>query len=95
MRALRKKMVGKPCYYHLCNRVAGQKDDMPLDGVAKERMFKLVVELGNYFLIETISATIMGNHFHLVVHAPGEPPTIEEAAKELMDDGEIPLALAA
>lgn len=85
MRALRKKMVGKPCYYHLYNRAAGERGELPFGDVSKERMFKLIVELGDYFLIETISATIMGNHYHLVVHAPGEPPTLEEAAKRHND----------
>jgi putative transposase len=85
MRNPREKMVGRPCYYHLYNRAAGPKKALPFDNVAKEKMFKLIVELGDYFLIETISATIMGSHFHVVVHAPGEPPTPEEAAKRHND----------
>jgi hypothetical protein len=85
MRMTRKKMVGKPCYHHLYNRAAGPVDALPFDDVAKERMFKLIWELGDYFLIETISATVMGNHFHVAVHAPGEPPTLEEAAKRHND----------
>ncbi len=85
MRMPREKMVGRSCYYHLYNRAAGPRRALPFDDVAKERMFKLIVELGDYFLIETISATIMGTHFHVVVHAPGGPPTLEEAAKRHND----------
>jgi len=95
-------MVGKPCYYHLYNRVAGPKGELPFDDVAKEHMFKLIGELGDYFLIETIAATVMGNHFHLVVHAPGEKPSLAEAAQrhnayyldedsELLSNGRVPL----
>lgn len=85
MRALRKKMVGKPCYYHLYNRVAGAKDELPFDDVCKEHMFKLIAELGDFFLVETIAAAVMGNHYHLVAYAPGEPPTLEEAASRYND----------
>ena len=85
MRNPREKMVGRPCYYHLYNRAAGPKKALPFDDVAKEEFFKLIVEHGDYFLIETISATVMGNHFHVVVHAPGEPPSLANAAKRHND----------
>ena len=85
MRKPREKMVGKPCYYHLYNRVAGPEKWLPFDEVAKEELFRLIVELDGYFLIESISATIMGNHYHLVVHAPGEQPNLEEAARRHND----------
>jgi REP-associated tyrosine transposase len=67
----RMKVVGEGCYYHLINRISGCKGEHPFTDVDKEYGFRLLQNLSRYFLVEVISAAWMGNHFHLVVYAPG------------------------
>ncbi len=73
------KVKKEGCYYHLYNRIGGIKGDHPFSEMDKEYGFKLLRYLCDYFLIEVISAAWMGNHFHLVVYAPGpdELPSLE------------------
>jgi REP-associated tyrosine transposase len=71
MRNNRMKVVGEGCYYHLINRISGCKGEHPFTDVDKEYGFRLLQNLSRYFLVEVISAAWMGNHFHLVVYAPG------------------------
>ena len=79
----RLKLSTEGCYYHLFNRISGTKTDLPFTDVDKEYGFRLLQNLCEYFLIEVISAAWMGNHFHLVVYAPGpdELPPLETIAK--------------
>ncbi len=67
------------CYYHLYNRIGCCKGEHPFSEIDKEYGFRLLQNLCDYFLIEVISAAWMGNHFHLVVYAPGpnELPPLE------------------
>ena len=76
----RKKMKGRSCYYHLCSRVAGRKDDFIFGDIEKEKGMKIVLDLSKLFFIEPISMCWMGNHWHIVVFAPEVPPSIEDAA---------------
>ena len=77
------KVRTESCYYHLFNRISGCKGDYPFTNVDKEYGFRLLQNLTEYFLIEVISAAWMGNHFHLVVYAPGpdQLPSLETIAK--------------
>ncbi len=68
---IRMKVRNEGCYYHLYNRIGGIKGEHPFSDMDKEYGFKLLRYLCDYFLIEVISAAWMGNHFHLVVYAPG------------------------
>jgi len=83
----RMKLTTESCYYHLFNRISGVKGDHPFTDVDKEYGFRLLQNLCDYFLIEVISAAWMGNHFHLVVYAPGpdELPPLETIAKRHND----------
>jgi REP-associated tyrosine transposase len=82
MRNTRMKVSGEGCYYHLINRISGCKGEFPFTDVDKEYGFRLLKNLSRYFLVEIISAAWMGNHFHLVVYAPGpdELPSTQEIA---------------
>ncbi len=77
------KVKDEGCYYHLYNRIACCKGEHPFSDSDKEYGFKLLQNLCDYFLIEVISAAWMGNHFHLVVYAPGpdELPPLEVIVK--------------
>ena len=62
-RPLRKKVVGQGAYYHLYNRVNGPIGDLPFTQVDQERMFQLLEDLSELYLIEVISFTAMSNHW--------------------------------
>ncbi len=82
-RGNRMKVKREGCYYHLMNRAAGCRGEKPFNRVDMEYGFRLLQNLCEYFLIEVISAAWMGNHFHVVVYAPGpdELPSIEDIAR--------------
>ena len=80
MRTARKRMIGKGCLYHCMNRIAGPISDLPFTDVDKEKAFLLLEELSTYFLIEVISVCILDNHWHAVLYAPGETPSLKDAA---------------
>jgi REP element-mobilizing transposase RayT len=81
MRIARRKMRGYGCYYHLYNRVCGLKSYLPFGEHEKEYAFNLIHDLSRYFLLEIISVCWMGNHCHIVLYAPGEPPDLKAAAE--------------
>ena len=84
MNISRMKLSEQGCYYHLYNRIAGVKGVHPFDDSDKEYGFRLLKNLSEYFLVEIISAAWMGNHFHLVVYAPGPdelPDTVDIATR--------------
>ena len=70
MRTSREKISGGGCYYHLMNRVAGQKDSYPFGDVEREMGMEIVCRLKEYYLLEFISMAWMGNHFHIVLYVP-------------------------
>ncbi len=79
----RMKVDEEGCYYHLYNRIGCVKGEHPFSEMDKEYGFRLLKNLCDYFLIEVISVAWMGNHFHLVVYAPGpdELPPLEVIVK--------------
>lgn len=81
MRPLRKKMVGKGCIYHICNRHSGGKDELLFTDVDKEFGIKLLKRLCDFYLLEVISYCFMGNHVHFILYAPAEPPSLQDAAR--------------
>ena len=81
MRTARLKVRGQGAYYHLTNRIGGPTTGhYPFTDLDKEYGFKLVQELNRYFLLEVISCCWMGNHVHVIVWAPAEPPSLQQAA---------------
>ena len=80
MTSPRMKIKNSGCLYHLVNRSCGVIKDLPFTDVDKERGFKLIERLCDFYLLEVISVVWMSNHFHIVLYAPGESPSIEEAA---------------
>jgi REP element-mobilizing transposase RayT len=68
-------------YYHLINRIAGQPGDLPFGDQEKEKLLRMIHDLCQLYAIQPLSCVIMGNHYHLIVHAPLQPPTQEEAIR--------------
>jgi REP element-mobilizing transposase RayT len=87
MRLAREKVINGGCYYHLMNRVAGDKQWYPFKDVDKEYGMNLVQRLSSYYLLEFISMCWMGNHYHIVLYTPhtSELPTGKEIVKRHND----------
>lgn len=81
MRRARIKTSGTGTYYHLVNHVGGAKNSLPFSNTDKHWGMYLVEKLVRYYLLEVISVCWMGNHFHIVLYAPGTPPSLKIAAK--------------
>ena len=74
MRTARIRYDRELCYYHLMNRVAGERHELPFGAVEKEQFFQLVLELNKLYSLELISVVVMSNHYHIVAAASPEPP---------------------
>jgi REP element-mobilizing transposase RayT len=74
------KVEGRGCFYHVYNRVAGRKDEFPLTEADREKGFELLALFERFYCLELVAACWMGNHFHVVLYAPGEAPSKAEAA---------------
>ena len=80
MRTAREKVPGGDCYYHVMNRYGGRIDEHPFDDVVKEYGMNLVQKYCSYYLVEAISMSWMGNHYHIVLYVPSddELPSLQE-----------------
>lgn len=79
MRPPRLKTKDRPMFYHLYNRVAGEHGNRLFGNTEKEKFIRLLHKLQAFFTIEIIAYQVMDNHFHLIVYAPPNPPTLDEA----------------
>ena len=68
-------------YYHLINRISGQPGDLPFGDLEKEKLLRMIHRLCQLYVIQPLSCVAMGNHYHLIVHAPLLPPSQEEAIR--------------
>jgi REP element-mobilizing transposase RayT len=81
MRLAREKVNDGDCYYHLMNRVTGDKHWYPFKVIDKEYGMNLIRRLSSYYLHEVIAMCWMSNHYHIVLYTPH--------LNELPDDKEI------
>jgi hypothetical protein len=65
-------------FYHVYNRIAGNKFDLPFGDVEKEHFLHLLNRLCRLYVVEPLAVAVMGNHFHAVVFAPAEAPSEAE-----------------
>jgi len=80
MRMARVKDVGE-AWYHLYDRVAGWPDDRPFGPEERRRCWRVLEEVADLFCVRIVAAVVMGNHLHLIVVQPAEPPTEEEVCR--------------
>lgn len=67
-------------YYHLTNRIAGMPGELPFGDVEKQKMVWLIKRLSRLFTVEVLAFQVMGNHCHVVCHAPVRLLPAPEAA---------------
>ena len=87
MRTAREKVPGGDSYYHVMNRYGGRIDEFPFDDVVKEYGMNLVLKYCSYYLVEPISMSWMGNHYHIVLYVPSddELPSLKEIVQRHND----------
>jgi len=81
MRHPRLKPRGKDTFIHVCNRTLGNTGFFPFGRAEKEEFIRRLRRLCRFYVIEVLAYQMLGNHFHLVLFIPGEPPSNEEAAE--------------
>ncbi len=81
MRQPRRKPNDANYFYHVHNRAAGMPGELPFGKIEKGRFLRQVKKLCGYYVIEVISVTVMGNHYHLKLHVPQEPPSDKETCR--------------
>lgn len=78
MRIARPRYDKESCYYHVFNRVSGEPYWYPFGDLEREMMFRQLRQLNKLYALDIVSFVAMGNHFHAVIRAPAELPSIDE-----------------
>ena len=81
IRTARIRYQGGGAFYHCMNRTGGFATDRPFGPKEQEYFVKLLHKLSNLYTVEVISYAVMSNHYHVVLHDPGELPSIEETVR--------------
>lgn len=68
-------------YMHVYNRTVGSTGEFPFKDAEKEEFVRRIQLVSQLYVIEPISYQVMGNHFHIILHIPAEPPSNKEAAQ--------------
>mgnify|MGYP006293200195 CR=1 FL=1 len=68
-RSARIKTVNNQAWYHLYNRVAGCRMEMPFEarGV-REKLIEVIKHYANAYFCEISAYCIIGNHYHIVAN---------------------------
>jgi len=78
MRTSRIRVDHTNTWYHCFNRTVGTKDDLPLKRADKEQFVNILQRVSLLYGVRIAAYQVMCNHFHLLVHAPMDLPTVEE-----------------
>jgi putative transposase len=81
MRYPRLKPEETDSYMHVYNRVAGAAGEYPFGPAEKEEFIRRIKRLNLFYVVDVLAFQCMGNHVHLLLHIPAEPPSPEETAR--------------
>jgi putative transposase len=74
----RLKPAGREVLYHVYNRIAGTRLDLPFGDVEKAHFLSLLHRLRELYTVEVLGFAVMGNHYHVIVFAPAALPSDAE-----------------
>ena len=80
MRPLRLKLNEKS-YYHCMNRICGAKDVYPFHNEAKQKFIDILESYSKLYNIHTLSYTVMGNHYHMLICTLNESLSANDLAQ--------------
>lgn len=80
MRMPRIKPDDHDTWHHCYNRIAGIPTDLPFGPVEKEYFIKLLHRLARFYSIRVAAYQVMSNHFHLLLLAPAQAPSLDDTA---------------
>ena len=81
MRYPRLKPVDTESVMHVYNRVVGSAGEFQFQDAEKEQFLRRLNKVADFYVIDVLAYQCMGNHFHLLLHVPAEPPSNAEAAQ--------------
>ncbi|MDJ0766393.1 MAG: hypothetical protein QNJ97_25690, partial [Myxococcota bacterium] len=82
-RLARVKVDGGGGYYHLCARVAGPKDSLPLDNsMCRRRIIETIQLFSRVYCCSVLGFSVMGNHYHLLIRMDPKRPMTREELKD-------------
>lgn len=81
MRQPRIKPDQQDTWHHCYNRTAGTSHDRPFGEADKEQFVRILKRVSRLYTVRVISYQVMSNHFHLLLHAPAQPPDPEETCR--------------
>jgi REP element-mobilizing transposase RayT len=80
MRQARLKPDYQDTWHHCYNRTVGTRSDRPFGDAEKEMFVRLLKRLAAFYSVRVVSYTFMSNHFHIILQAPLEAPSEEDAS---------------
>ena len=81
MRHARLKPDYRDTWHHCYNRIVGTREDRPLGRAEKEQFVRILRRVAGFYAVRIVAYQVMSNHFHLLVQAPEEPPSVEETVR--------------
>ena len=80
MRQARLKPDYQDTWHHCYNRTVGTRADRPFGDAEKEMFVRLLKRLAAFYSVRVVSYTFMSNHFHIILQAPLEALSEEDAS---------------
>ncbi len=81
MRQPRLKPHDRDTWHHCYNRVVGTHEDRSLSDADKEQFVRILRRVAEFYAVRIVAYQVMSNHFHLLLQAPAQPPSVEEAVR--------------
>lgn len=80
MRLPRIKPTDCDTWHHCYNRIAGVPNELPFGPTEKEEFVRLLHRLAKLYCIRIAAYQVMSNHFHLLLFAPAQHPSLQDTA---------------
>jgi putative transposase len=78
MRHARIRPDWQDTWHHCYNRTVGTSGDRPLGDEEKEVFVRILHRVAALYAVRVVAYQFMSNHFHLLVQAPQEAPSLED-----------------